>query len=84
MTDALPDILRFLFILVVPLVLVAGGAASLFALGGVIYAFEHPKALRSGIEAAFRQPEKPAREPGSGHYYQPYWNRDPPGETGGD
>ena len=75
MTDTLLDVVRFAFILVVPLVLVGGAAFSLFALGGLIYVFEHPGELRQGVEGVFRRPEKPARKPSPSHYYQAYWNR---------
>ena len=76
MADTLPDVLRFAFILLVPLALVAGGALSLFGLGALIYIFEHPKELRSMVQGAFRRPEKPARKLSPSHYYQPYWTRD--------
>ncbi len=76
MTDTLLDVLRFAFIFVVPLAMVAGGALALFGLGAFIYIFEHPKELRSMVEGAFRRPEKPARKLSPSHYYQPYWTRD--------
>ena len=76
------DIVRFAFILVVPIVLAGGAALSLFALGAVIYVFEHPGELRKLIEGAFRKPEKPSRQPSSSHYYQPYWTRRSSGDSG--
>ena len=76
MTDTLLDVLRFAFILVVPLAMVAGGALSLFGLGALIYVLEQPQEVRTRIEAAFRRPEKPARKLNPSHYYQAYWTRD--------
>ena len=76
MSDTLLDVVRFVFILAVPIALVAGAAVTLFGLGGLIYVFEHPKELRSGIEGAFRRPERAGRQPKPNHYYQAYWTRD--------
>jgi len=74
-TETFLDVVRFAFILVVPIVLAGGAVLSLFALGALIYLFEHPDEVRIRIEGAFRKPEKPSRRPAPGHYYQPYWTR---------
>lgn len=66
-------LIQFLFIIVVPLALVAGGLVGLFALGALFDALDHPDELRQRIEAAFRRPPKPPKPPGPDHYYQPYW-----------
>jgi hypothetical protein len=69
----LVNVVGFLFILVLPLVLVAGGVVTLFAVGALFDALDHPEELQSRIEALFRKPLPPARVPGKDHYYRPYW-----------
>lgn len=66
-------LLQFLFIVAVPLVLVGGAVVTLFAVGALFDALEHPDELRERIEGAFRRPPAPARAPDSSHYYKPYW-----------
>jgi hypothetical protein len=66
-------LLQFLFIVLVPIVLVAGAVVSLFAVGALLDALEHPDELKGRIEAAFRKPPRPPRDPGPEHYYKPYW-----------
>lgn len=66
-------VIQFLFIVLVPLFLVAGAVATLFAVGALFDALEHPEALRKRIEGAFRRPQKAGRVAGSDHYYRPYW-----------
>jgi hypothetical protein len=70
MTDQL---IQFGFIVVLPLVIVGGAVASLFAIGALFEALEDPQALRARIEGAFRPSAAPARTPGPGHYYRPHW-----------
>jgi hypothetical protein len=65
--------IQFLFIVLVPLVVVAGALVSLFAVGALFDALEHPDEIRGRIEAAFRRPPKPPKAPGKDHYYKPYW-----------
>jgi hypothetical protein len=69
------SLIQFAFILVVPVVLVAGALVTLFAVGALFDALDHPGELSRRIEAAFRRPPKPAKEPGPKHYYRPYWSR---------
>jgi hypothetical protein len=64
---------QFLFIIVVPLILVAGGLVTLFAVGALFEALENPEELRGRIEGVFRRPLAPARAPGKNHYYRSYW-----------
>lgn len=64
---------QFAFIVVLPLVIVGGGLASLFAIGALFEALEDPQGLRARIEGAFRPSTRPARTPGPGHYYRPHW-----------
>jgi hypothetical protein len=67
------SLFQFLFIVAVPIVLVVGGLASLFAVGALFDAMENPDELRVRIEGAFRQPAAQARQTASDHYYQPHW-----------
>jgi hypothetical protein len=64
---------QFAFIVLLPLVLVAGGLASLFAVGALFDALDDPQGLRARIEGAFKASPKAARLAGPGHYYRPYW-----------
>ena len=68
-----PRLFEFLFIVVLPFVVVAGALVSLFAVGALFDVLENPGDLRSRIEGAFRRPPKAPRPPGSDHYYKPYW-----------
>jgi hypothetical protein len=67
------DLVEFLFIVLVPLVVVAGAVVSLFAVGALFDALEHPGSIRARIEGAFRRPPMPPKTPGDDHYYKPYW-----------
>ena len=71
------DLLQFAFIVVLPLVLVAGGLLTLFAVGALFDAMEDPQALRARVEGAFHPIARSARIPGADHYYQRYWLRGP-------
>jgi hypothetical protein len=66
-------VLQFLFIVAVPIVAVAGALVSLFAIGALFDALEHPEELQHRIEAAFRRPPKAPRGIGKDHYYRPFW-----------
>jgi hypothetical protein len=66
-------LIQFAFIVLVPVVLVAGAVVGLFALGALLDALDHPEELRGRIEAAFRRPPAAPRDPGPEHYYKPYW-----------
>jgi hypothetical protein len=68
-------VFQFLFIVVLPLVIVAGALVSLFALGALFDLMEHPGEASSRIEGLFRRPPAPARAPGKGHFYRAYWQR---------
>jgi hypothetical protein len=68
------NLVQFLFIVAVPLVLVGGGLVTLFAVGALFDALEHPDELRTRIEGAFRKPPPPPRATAKDHYYRPYWN----------
>lgn len=64
---------QFLFILVTPLVVVAGAVFTLFAIGALFDALDHPDELRGRIQGIFRRPLRPPKAPGKDHYYRPYW-----------
>jgi hypothetical protein len=69
------SLLQFLFILAIPLVVVAGGLVTLFAVGALFDALENPESLGHRIDALFRSAPKPGKAPGPDHYYRPYWSR---------
>jgi hypothetical protein len=69
------ELVQFLFILAVPFIIVGGAVVSLFAVGALFDALEHPDEFRRRVEGLFRRPPKPARAPGPDHYYRPYWQR---------
>jgi hypothetical protein len=66
-------IIEFIFILAVPLVVVAGGLVTLFAVGALFDALENPGEISGLIDAAFRRPPKAPEATKPDHYYQPYW-----------
>jgi hypothetical protein len=74
MPDLLEKIGGFALILLLPLVVVGGALVTLFAVGALFDALDHPKEVRGRIEAAFQRPPRPPRMAGPDHYYQPYWS----------
>jgi hypothetical protein len=66
-------LLQFLFIVAVPLVVVAGALVTLFLVGFVFDTLENPEAASRAIEALFRRPPRPSKPAGPDHYYRPYW-----------
>jgi hypothetical protein len=64
---------EFLFVVGVPIVLVAGAVVTLFAIGALFDALDHPGELKQRVEAAFRPAPAPPRGPAKGHYYKPFW-----------
>lgn len=75
MDDTLLNLARFAFVFILPIALTAGAVVALFCVGALFYLLDHPEELRQRIEAIFRRPPKPARQPGPTHYYQAYWRR---------
>jgi hypothetical protein len=67
------DLVRFVFILAVPIVLSAGAVVTLFAVGALFDALDHPQEVGQRISAAFRGQPPAGKLAGPGHYYQPYW-----------
>jgi hypothetical protein len=83
MTDAFQTALQFGFIVLVPFVAVAGGLVTLFAVGALFDALEHPGELQTRIDGFFRRPPRPPRPPGPDHYYEPYWSPPEPRKSAG-
>jgi len=73
MSETPSAMVEFAFILFIPLLIVAGGLVTLFAVGALFDALENPGDLRSRVESAFRRPPKAPRATGPDHYYKPYW-----------
>ena len=64
---------QFLFIVVLPLVVVGGGLVSFFAVGAFFEALEDPAVLGKRIEGAFRKPVAAPKPIQADHYYQQHW-----------
>ncbi len=54
--------------------LVAGVVAVLVVLAAIAVVAIRRQAVVRWVESLFRRPPRPARKPGSGHYYKPYWS----------
>ena len=67
--------LAFLFIVAVPIVVVAGAVVTLFAIGALFDALENPAQISARIEAAFRGRLAPSKPAPADHYYQAYWSK---------
>ena len=67
------DFIQFAFIVVLPIVIVAGGLVTLFAVGALFDALDDPKGLRTRIDGIFRPAPREARMTTEKHYYRPYW-----------
>ena len=74
MADLLEKTLGFALILLLPLVIIGGGLFTLFAVGALFDALDHPNEVRGRIDGLFRRPPPPARPTRPDHYYQPYWS----------
>jgi len=68
---------QFLFIVAIPLVVVAGGLVSFFAVGAFFEALEDPAVLGKRIEGAFRKPVAAPKPLPADHYYQQHWVAQP-------
>jgi hypothetical protein len=71
----LGQLLQFLFIVLLPLLVVGGGLVGLFAVGALFDFLDDQEGFAKRIEALFRRPPKPPRVAGPDHYYKPYWVR---------
>ena len=70
------SVLQFLFIVLVPLVIVAGALVSLFAVGALFDLLENPGETRTRIEGLFNRPPAAPRPTAPGHFYQAYWQKE--------
>jgi hypothetical protein len=68
-------LLKFLFIPALAMAVVVGGLVTLFGVGALFDALEHPDELRARVEGAFRRPAKASKIASADHYYRPYWTR---------
>ena len=66
-------LVQFLFIVLLPVVIVAGGLVSLFAVGALFDALDDPQGLRTRIDGLFKRPPRDPRLTTVKHYYRPYW-----------
>jgi hypothetical protein len=69
--------LAFLFIVAIPIVVVAGAVGTLFAVGALFDALENPAEISGRIEAFFRGRLAPSKPAPADHYYQAYWAKKP-------
>jgi hypothetical protein len=75
MSATAATVVQFLFIVLVPLAIVAGTVAGLFAIGALFDLLENPGQARGRIEGLFRRPPAPARATDKDHFYQAHWTR---------
>jgi hypothetical protein len=66
---------EFLFIVLLPVIMVAGGLVTLFAVGALFDALENPGAFADRLGQVMRGRPKPSKMAGPDHYYKPYWSR---------
>jgi hypothetical protein len=69
------SLVQFLFIVLVPLLIVAGTLVGLFAVGALFDLLDNPGQARARVEGLFRRPPAPPRAPDKDHFYQAYWQR---------
>jgi hypothetical protein len=67
------DAVGFAFIVLLPLIVVAGAVVTLFLVGALFDALDYPEQLKTRIEQAFNRPPKAPQPPKPGHYYKPHW-----------
>jgi hypothetical protein len=75
MLERLGGPVEFLFIVLLPVIMVAGGLVTLFAVGALFDALENPSAFADRLGQVMRGRPKPSRMAGPDHYYKPYWSR---------
>ena len=66
-------LLQFGFILLVPLLIVAGTLVGLFAIGALFDLLDNPGETRSRIEGLFNRPPAAPRPPRKNHFYRAHW-----------
>jgi len=75
MLERLGGPVEFLFIVLLPVIMVAGGLVTLFAVGALFDALENPSAFADRLGQVMRGRPKPSKMAGPDHYYKPYWSR---------
>ncbi|HXK11586.1 MAG TPA: hypothetical protein VMT70_18220 [Vicinamibacteria bacterium] len=58
----------------ITLLLVVSGALLALVVVAAALVLRDPEASRRRVEGLFRRTPKPAKAPGSDHYYRPYWS----------
>ena len=71
------ELVAFGFIVLVPLVAVAGAVVTLFAVGAIFATLDNPGDLSGQVEAFFRGRLKPSKPVAEDHYYKQYWAEKP-------
>ncbi len=71
----LASLAQFAFIIIVPIVAVAGAVVTLLALGALFDVLDNPDETASRVQALFRQPLAAPITPGRESYYKAYWAR---------
>jgi len=66
---------QFAFIIIVPIVAVAGAALTLLAVGALFDVLDNPGETTTRIQGLFRQPLAAPITPGRESYYKAYWAR---------
>ena len=66
-------LIQFLFVVAVPIVVVAGALVTLFLAGAVLNLVDNPQGLQESVLGLFRRPAKEPRATRPDHYYKPYW-----------
>ena len=56
------------------ILLIAAGAVLALLVLVAVFAMRDPRSAARRVESLFRRPRKPAKQPGSNHYYKPYWS----------
>jgi hypothetical protein len=56
------------------LLLVAGAIVALVVLAAFVLILSKRQAAVRWVESLFRRPPRKPRQPGSDHYYKPYWS----------
>lgn len=71
----LASLAQFAFIIIVPIVAVAGAAVTLLLVGALFDVLDYPDQTAARVQALFRQPLAPPKTPGRKSYYKAYWAR---------
>jgi hypothetical protein len=67
------SLVQFLFIFMLPIIIVIATLVGLFAVGALFDALDNMDELKQRVEAAFRGTPPQSKPVSASHYYQPYW-----------